>query len=172
MPMRKIWKRNSYFYKPACVGWANSHFFWRAGLPALYARQVLDLICIPWASSAPNPTAKMKYKSQDHGYSGRGPTKSSAALHSDLDIIAWIKSIILIQISPATDQQYLCLKLICLSCQVKAAYCVLPLKSPCISVALCICVTSKLTEKLISIRWKTDLDKSTWQLCILVKKTK
>lgn len=49
---------------------------------------------------------------------------------------------------------------------------VLPLKSPCISVGLCTCVTSKLIEELISMRWKTDVDKSTLQLCILVKKTK
>lgn len=94
---------------------------------------------------------------------GEGKKKSSAALHSDLDIIAWINSIIFIQISPAIDQQCLCLKLICLSQHIKAVYCILPLKPPCISVALCACVTSKLSQELTSTRWKTDLGKSTLQ---------
>lgn len=60
MPMRKIWKRNSYFCKPAYVAWANPHFFWWVELPAMHARQVLDLIRVPWASSAPNPIVRKK----------------------------------------------------------------------------------------------------------------
>lgn len=50
------------------------------------------------------PAAEMKYKNQNQCYCGRGPTKSNADLHSDLDIIMWIKFVIFIQISPAIDQ--------------------------------------------------------------------
>lgn len=57
MPMRKIWKRNSYFCKSA---YEPIHIFWWVELPAMHARQVLDLICVPWASSAPNPPARKK----------------------------------------------------------------------------------------------------------------
>lgn len=41
-------------------GTSQSTFFWWAELPAMHARQVLDLIRVPWASSASNPTAKKK----------------------------------------------------------------------------------------------------------------
>lgn len=47
------------------------------------------------------PTVKMKYKSQNQCYCGGEPTKNNAGLHSDLDIVAWIKCVIFIQIAPA-----------------------------------------------------------------------
>lgn len=80
------------------------HIFGRAELPTLDARQVWAWSVSPGHPELLIPAAEMKYKNQNQCYCGRGPTKSNADLHSDLDIIVWIKFVIFIQISPAIDQ--------------------------------------------------------------------
>ena len=145
MPMRKIWKRNSSFYKSAYVGWDNSHFSEELGCQH----------CMPgkfwtWSVSLGHPVLLIQQqrwntRARITVILGEGQRKAA-----QLCIQTWINSIIVIQISPAIDQQYLCLKLICLSCQVKAVYCVSPLKSQRVSVALYVSLVSQLKSWFLS----------------------
>lgn len=169
MPMRKIW--NSYFCKSACVEWANSHFFEEPGCQH----------CMPgrfwiWFVSLGHPVLLHQQQRWNTSASttitlGGGQKKQCVSAfrpgyhcantihYSYSDFTCNWSAVFMLN----NDMFIL---------PSQSCVCVLPLKSPCISVGLCVCVTSKLIEELISMRWKTDVDKSTLQLCILVEKTK
>lgn len=161
---RDIWNTHEENLKEkTALGFTNLHVwdkplhsFWRVELPTLDARQVLDLIYILWASSAPNPNCEDEIQEPEPMLLwGRANKKQCRpAFRSGYrcmdkmryiysDCTCYISSIY-IQINGH------------LLCRVNSAYCGLSLKSPCISVAVCRYVTNS-KQELFCTRWRLTL---------------
>lgn len=150
-------KEKLLFLQICLCGMSQSTFFDEWSCQQCNVRQVLDLICVPWASSAPNPTARKKRARTTFLFWERAKKKQCSSAcrpgyHCGNEIhYSWPNF-------TCNGSALLVIRadMFVLPSQNCILFCLL---STCSSIFVYLC--HKLTEEPISIRWKTVLGKST-----------